>query len=226
MQDHHTHEHTHEHTPGHGHTHGLIDESIIRSKKGVQAVSISLVVLLITALLQLLIFFTTNSLSLLADLIHNFGDALTALPLAAAFLLRSKIAEKYAGYFVVLTLTFSGIVTALEATNRFMHPQPVTHVLTLVLAGLIGFVGNEIAAVIRLRAGKHLHSPALIADGHHARADGFVSLAVVASAVFVALNLAIADTLIGLFITIVILRIAYQSFWTIRESSEMPHFRT
>ena len=218
MRDHHEHDHSHDRGHEHGHTHGLVDESIIRSKEGVRAVSMSLVVLLATALIQLFIFFTTNSLSLLADLIHNFGDAMTALPLAAAFLLRSKIGEKYAGYFVVFTLTFSGFVTAIEAVNRFMHPQPVTHVLSLVFAGLIGFAGNEIAAVIRLRAGKLLHSPALIADGHHARADGFVSLAVVASAFFVALNVPIADTLIGLFITVVILRIAYQSYCTIRES--------
>ena len=171
---HHEHDHSRAHKHEHGHTHGLVDESIVRSKEGIRAVSISLVVLLITSLLQLLIFWSTNSLSLLADLIHNFGDALTALPLAAAFFLRSKIAEKYAGYFVVLTLTFSGIVTAFEAINRLIHPQAVTHAFALIIAGLIGFAGNEIAAVIRLRAGKHLQSPALIADGKHARIDGFV----------------------------------------------------
>lgn len=195
-----------------------MDESVIRSKEGVQAVSWSLLVLLLTSLLQFFIFTTTNSLSLLADLIHNFGDALTALPLAAAFILHNRVAEKNAGYFVVATLFFSATVTAVEALNRLLHPQPVTGLYILALAGLIGFLGNEIAAVIRLRAGARLHSPALIADGKHARIDGFVSLAVVMSAIFIAFNLPIADTLIGLFITIIILRIAYQSYIVIRNS--------
>ena len=217
MHDHHHHDHSDDHHV-HSHVHGLVDESIIRSKEGVQAVSWSLVVLFITAVLQLYIYFATNSLSLLADLIHNFGDALTAVPLGAAFLMRSRVTERYAGYFVVLTLTFSAMATLVEAINRFQHPQLVTNLSILVLAGLIGFAGNEIAAIIRLRAGKHLHSPALVADGHHARADGFVSLAVVASAVFVSFGLGVADTLIGLFITAVILHIAYRSFWSIRES--------
>ena len=169
MSDHHHHTHEHSHDE-HGHSHGLVDESIIRSKEGVQAVSWSLLVLLITALLQFLIFTTTNSISLLADLIHNFGDALTAVPLATAFFMRSKIAEKNAGYFVVFTLFTSAMVTLIEVVSRLLHPQSVTNVFILIIAGLIGFVGNEIAAVIRLRAGKRLHSPALIADGHHARA--------------------------------------------------------
>lgn len=112
---------------GHGHSHGLVDESIIRSKAGVNAVSISLAVLLATAIIQTAIYWSTNSVSLLAHLIHNFGDALTA-------------------------------------------------------AGIVGLIGNEIAAVIRLNAGKRLNSPALIADGKHARVDGLVSLSLVASA--------------------------------------------
>lgn len=218
MYDYPDHEHSHGHGHEHGHTHGLVDESIVRSKEGVQAVSWSLGVLLATALLQLAIFYSTNSISLFADLIHNFGDALTALPLGVAFFLRNRIAETNAGYFVVATLALSGIVTAVEAIGRLIHPEAVTNIPVLILAGLVGFAGNEIAAIIRLRAGKHLHSPALIADGHHARADGFVSLAVVASAVLITLNIPIADTLIGLFITLVILRIAYQSFVSIRQS--------
>lgn len=215
---HHTHTHSHHHShEEHGHSHGLVDESIIRSKAGVQAVSLSLVVLLLASLTQAVIFFSNNSVSLLVDLIHNFGDSLTALPLAAAFLLHSKRAEKYAGYFVVLTIFVSGCVAGVEAITRLLHPQPVGHILTLILAGIIGFAGNEIAAFIRMNAGKRLNSPALIADGAHARVDGLVSLSVVASGVLVWCGLPIADPLIGLIMTIVILRITWQSYKTITE---------
>lgn len=213
----HSHDHGHTHDE-HGHTHGLVDPSIIRSKDGVKAVSISLVVLLITSLIQAFIFFSTNSVSLLVDLIHNFGDALTALPLGAAFLLRSKIAEKYAGYFVVLTIFVSACVAGFVAIDRLIHPQAVEHLVALIAAGLIGFCGNEIAAFIRTRAGKRLNSPALIADGAHARVDGLVSLSVVASGVLVALGFQIADPVIGLIVTFVILRITWQSYTTIVHS--------
>ncbi len=211
----HSHDHGHSHDE-HGHTHGLIDPSIIRSKEGVKAVSLSLVVLLTTALIQGFVFFSTNSVSLLVDLIHNFGDALTALPLGAAFLLRSKRAEKYAGYFVVLTIFVSACVAGVEAIYRLVHPQSIMHLGALIAAGFVGFAGNEIAAFIRTRAGKRLNSPALIADGVHARADGLVSLSVVASGILVVLGLQIADPLIGLIMTFVILRITWQSYNTIK----------
>lgn len=200
----------------HGHSHGLVHASIKRSKAGLLAVSLSLVVLLVTALAQLVVFLTTSSVALLADLIHNFGDALTAIPLGAAFLLRSFVAEKRAGYFVVATIFISACVAAVEAVNRLINPQHIGHLPVLALAGGIGFIGNEIAAQIRLRAGHKLDSPALIADGNHARTDGFVSLAVVASAIVVALGLNVGDPLIGLTITFVILRITWQSFQTVR----------
>ena len=166
----------------------------------------------------MVIFLSTNSVSLLVDVIHNFGDALTALPLAAAFLLRSKVAEKYAGYFVVLTIFISGCVAGVEAISRLFHPQPVEHLFALIVAGIIGFGGNEIAAFIRTSAGKRLNSPALMADGAHARADGLVSLSVVASGILVALGLQIADPIIGLIMTFVILRITWQSWQTITAS--------
>ena len=161
---------------------------------------------------------STNSLSLLADLIHNFGDALTAIPLGAAFILRSKIAEKYAGYFVVFVIFVSACVVAYESVARLLHPESVTNVLALAFAGVIGFIGNELAAQIRLRAGKALNSPALIADGYHARIDGLVSISVVASALFVAIGLQIADPIIGLLITLAIIRITWQSYVTIRHT--------
>jgi cation diffusion facilitator family transporter len=211
-----THDHSHSHGGAHGHSHGLVHASIKRSKAGLRAVSLSLVVLLITALAQLVVFVATSSVALLADLIHNFGDALTAVPLGAAFLLRSFKAEKRAGYFVVATIFISACVAAVEAVDRLLNPQHIDHLGVLALAGVIGFVGNEIAARIRLRAGRTVDSPALVADGNHARTDGFVSLAVVASAIVVALGLNIADPIIGLAIALVILRITWQSFQTVR----------
>jgi cation diffusion facilitator family transporter len=217
--------HDHSHSRAHGHSHGLVHTSIKRSKAGLRAVSLSLVVLLITASAQLAVFVVTSSVALLADLIHNFGDALTAVPLGAAFLLRSFTAEKRAGYFVVAAIFISACVAAIEAVNRLINPQHIDHLTALALAGVIGFIGNEIAARIRLRAGRNLDSPALIADGNHARTDGFVSLAVVASAIVVALGLNVADPIIGLTITVVILRITWQSFQTVRNDAYEHHDR-
>ncbi len=216
MHDHHDHHH-HHHDHSHGHSHGLVDESIIRSRAGLRAVSLSLVVLLVTAVVQGFIYASTSSISLLADIIHNFGDALTAVPLGIAFFMRNRVAEKYAGYFVVLAIFVSALVAAYQAFDRLIHPQIVTNLWILVGAGIIGFVGNEITAVIRTRAGKRLNSSALVADGRHARADGIVSLAVVASAILVAFGWQIADPIIGLIITLVILRITWHSYLTIRE---------
>ena len=212
------HHHTHDAVGGHGHSHGLVDPSIVRSREGVKAVSISLVVLLATTLIQIGVFLTTNSVALLADLIHNFGDALTALPLGIAFLLRSARGEKAAGYFVVATIFVSACVALWQTIERLIDPQPLSHLGALAAAGAIGFIGNEIAALIRLRAGKRLASPALVADGYHARTDGLVSLGVVGSAIIVALGFELGDPLIGLAITLIILRITWQSWRTIHAS--------
>ncbi len=187
------HEHGHDHgsrsTGGHahggesGHSHGLVDRSIVRSRDGVRTVMISLAVLGLTAALQAVIFLASGSVALLADLIHNVGDALTAVPLAIAFVLRSARGERLAGLFVVLAIFVSACVAAYEAVQRLLHPQQLSHLAVLALAGVIGFVGNEVAAQVRLRGGRRLDSPALIADGNHARVDGYVSLSVIASAV-------------------------------------------
>ena len=201
---------------GHGHSHGLIDRSITRSRGGLKAVGLSLAVLLLTSVVQGVIFVATGSVALLADLIHNFGDALTAIPLGIAFFMRSFVAEKRAGYFVVATIFISACVAAATAVERLVNPQTLDHLGILAVAGAIGFVGNEIAAQIRLRAGRRLNSPALIADGNHARTDGLVSLAVVASAATVAAGFELGDPIIGLVITIVILRITWQSIQTIK----------
>jgi cation diffusion facilitator family transporter len=204
------------HHGGHGHSHGLVDESIKRSREALWAVGLSLGILGLAASAQLAIFVASGSIALLADLIHNFGDASTAIPLGAAFLLRSARAERWAGLFVVATIFASACVAGVEAISRLIHPQTPTHLLALAAAGLIGFAGNWIAAGIRTRAGKRLDSPALIADGNHARADSYVSLAVIASAAVVAIGIPVADPLIGLAITAVILKITWDSWRTVR----------
>lgn len=216
--DEHGHDHGHDHPGEHGHSHGLVDRSILRSREGIKAVLRSLGVLGLTALLQGAIFLVTGSVALLADLIHNVGDALTAVPLGIAFLLRSVRAEKLAGLAVVLAIFISACVAGYESTQRLIHPEELSNLWVLALAGAIGFTGNEIAAQIRLRAGRRLASPALIADGNHARVDGFVSLGVIASAGVVAIGVEVADPIIGLLITVVILKITWDSWCVIRAS--------
>jgi cation diffusion facilitator family transporter len=204
------------HGHDHGHSHGLVHDSIKRSHEGIRAVLISLAVLGIAAVAQTLIFALSGSVALLADLIHNFGDALTALPLGIAFWLRSDRGERGAGLFVVAAIFISACVAGVEAVRRLIDPTPPDHLWVMAAAGAIGYVGNHLAAKVRLRAGERLESPALIADGHHARADAYVSLAVIASAAVVAIGLPIADPLIGLAITAVILRITRESWRTVR----------
>lgn len=216
--DAHTHDHAEYHDHDHGHSHGLVDRSILRSQAGIRAVSWSLLVLTLTALAQAIIYTRTLSVALLADLIHNFGDALTAIPLGLAFFLRSARGERLAGLAVVLAIFISALVALGQTIDRFIHPRELSHLWLLAAAGAIGFIGNEIAAQIRLRAGRRLNSPALIADGNHARVDGYVSLGVIASAAVVSLGLDTADPIIGLVITIVILRITWQSWRTIRDN--------
>lgn len=209
----HPHSGPHDH---HSHSHGLVDASIKRSREGVRAVSIALGVLGLTALVQAVTFVASGSVALLADLIHNAGDAATAIPLGIAFALRSARAERWAGLAVVLAIFISAVVAGYEAMHRLIEPRDVEALLPLAAAGAIGFAGNWLAAIVRTRAGRRLDSPALIADGAHARADAYVSLAVVASSAVVALGLQIADPLIGLAITVVILRITRDSWRTVR----------
>jgi cation diffusion facilitator family transporter len=200
----------------HGHSHGLVDASIRRSRAGLRVVGVSLAVLAATAVAQAAIYVATSSVALLADLVHNAGDALTAVPLAAAFLLRSERAERGAGMLVVLAILASAVVAGALAVERIVHPLAPDHLLALALAGAVGAVGNAIAAGVRLRGGRRLDSPALLADGAHARSDALVSLGVVLSALVVALGAPIADPLIGLAISALILRITWQSWRTVR----------
>jgi cation diffusion facilitator family transporter len=207
----------------HGHSHGLVHGSIKRSREGIRAVFISLAVLGLAAVSQTLVFAVSGSVALLADLIHNFGDALTAVPLGIAFWLRSERAERGAGLFVVAAIFVSACVAAGEAVRRLLDPTPPDHLWVMAAAGAIGYLGNHVAAKVRLRAGERLGSAALIADGHHARADAYVSLAVIASAAVVAVGLPIADPLIGLAITVVILRITWESWRTVRGHHHHHH---
>jgi cation diffusion facilitator family transporter len=216
-------DHKHDDHGSHGHSHGLVDPSIVRSRDGVRTVSISLAVLGVAAIAQLGVFAATSSVALLADLIHNFGDALTAVPLGIAFFLRSARGERAAGLFVVLAIFVSACVALYETVQRLVHPHTLSNLWALAAAGLIGFVGNEIAAQVRLRGGRRLDSPALIADGNHARIDGFVSLGVIVSAAVVALGLNLADPIVGLVITAIILKITWDSWRTVRGSAEHSH---
>ncbi|HEY6934480.1 MAG TPA: cation diffusion facilitator family transporter [Marmoricola sp.] len=208
--------HDHDEDAHHDHSHGLVDPSIVRSRSGVKAVSLSLAVLLITSVVQLAVFLLSDSVALLTDVIHNGGDALTAIPLGIAFFLRSRRGELWAGYFVVAVILASALLALFEVVDRFLHPQAPSHLWALFAAGVVGVIGNEVAAVVRWRAGKRLQSPALIADGIHARADGYVSAGIIASAGFIALGLPIADPIIGLIITGLIFHSTWESWKTIR----------
>jgi cation diffusion facilitator family transporter len=211
-----SHAHEHPHASGHGHSHGLVDDSIKRSRAGVRAVAIALAILGLTTVAQAVVFVASGSVALLADLVHNAGDALTAIPLGLAFALRSPRAERLAGLAVVAAIFISACVAGAEAVHRLIDPQRPDALGALAAAGAIGFAGNWLAAIVRTRAGRRLDSPALVADGDHARADAYVSLGVVASAAVVALGLDLADPLIGLAISLLILRITWHSWRTVR----------
>jgi len=219
----HTHDHTHGHGHAHGHSHGLVHDSIKRSREGLRAVALALLVLGLAAAAQAVVFVMSGSVALLADLIHNTGDAATAFPLGIAFALRSARAERWAGLAVVFAIFVSACVAGYEAIDRLINPQQVDQLGALAAAGAIGFAGNWVAALIRSRAGRRLDSPALSADGNHARADAYVSLAVIASAAAVALGADVLDPLIGLAITLVILRITWNSWRTVRAGADAAH---
>ena len=216
----------HHHHDGHTHSHGMIDPEIASSERGIWAVKWSLVGLLITAILQAAVFWLSGSVALLADLIHNVGDAMTAVPLGVAFLVsRRKPTPRFsygfarledlAGVMIVAIVLLSSIITAYESVERFYHPQPLHHLGALAIAAIVGLIGNEIVALFRIRVGREINSAALIADGYHAMADGLVSLAVLLSAVGVWLGYPWADPVMGLIITVVLLKIVWESGQTI-----------
>jgi cation diffusion facilitator family transporter len=187
-----------------------------RLRSGLRTVGISLTVLTATAVLQLVVFVTSRSVALLADILHNVGDALTAIPVAIALLLRSFRAERFAGVAVVVAILISGLASGYAAIDRLVNPQPVGELGALAAAGVIGFIGNWIAAVVRTRGGQQLQSPALIADGAHAAADAYVSLAAIGSALCLMLGWNAADPLLGLAITGFIGHIAWEAWNSVR----------
>ncbi|NEQ41085.1 MAG: cation transporter [Okeania sp. SIO3I5] len=220
------HHHHHHHHDGHTHAHGIIDPEIASSERGIWAVKWSLLGLVITAVLQAVVFWLSGSVALLADLIHNIGDAMTAVPLGVAFFVsrRQPTArfsygfarlEDLAGVIIVVIVLLSAMITAYESVERFYHPQPLDHLGALAIAAIVGFIGNEIVAVFRIRVGREINSAALIADGYHALADGLVSLAVLLSAIGVWLGYSWADPVMGLVITLVLLKIVWESGQTI-----------
>src|SRR5215210_9443069 len=228
MAHNHDEEHPHDHHGGHGHTHGAVDPTIATSERGIWAIKWSFVALMATALLQLVVVFLSGSVALLSDTIHNFGDAATAVPLWIAFALSRLPAsrrfpfgygrvEDLAGVIVVLIILFSAIVAGYQAFERFLHPQPVGFLWAVAVASVLGFLGNEAVAVFRIRVGRQIGSAALVADGYHARTDGWTSLAVVAGAAGVARGAPIADPIVGLLISAVILKIVWDASKTIGE---------
>jgi cation diffusion facilitator family transporter len=214
VQDHH-------HGPG-SHSHGGVDASLLSSREAIRTLWRSLIILGATAALQVVVVIASGSVALLADTVHNAGDALTAVPLAAAFLLGRRPptarltygygrAEDLAGLAVLAIILFSAGYAGYEAIDRLLHPSTPGYLLAVGLAGVIGFAGNEWVAVYRIRTGRRIGSAALVADGRHARIDGFTSLAVVAGAIGVALGFRLADPIVGLAIAVVILRIVWTS---------------
>jgi cation diffusion facilitator family transporter len=214
--------HGHSHTKGHEHTHGAINPSILTNERGIWAVKWSFIGLLVTTLLQVIVVVLSGSVALLADTIHNLGDACTALPLAIAFVLaRRKPSKRFtygygrvedlAGVVVVLTILASAIVAGYESVNRFFHPEPVGYLWAVVAASIIGFIGNEGVALFRMKVGKEMGSAALVADGYHARVDGIASLSVLLSAIGIWLGYPLADPIIGLLMTVLILKIVWES---------------
>ena len=233
--EHEAHEHDHPHDD-HGHDHpggwrgalrgvfaphshdaaDSVDQALKDSREGMRALKISLLGLAVTAILQVFIVLISGSVALLADTVHNFADALTAIPLAIAFWIGRRPpnrrytygygrAEDLAGIFIVAMIALSAAVAGWEAVHRLFDPQEVRNVGWVIAAGIIGFIGNELVAVYRIRVGRKIGSAALVADGLHARTDGVTSLGVVVGGVGVAAGWELADPIVGLAITVAIL---------------------
>jgi cation diffusion facilitator family transporter len=214
--------HDHGHGDAHGHAHGMVDPSITTSDRGMWAIKWSFVGLAATAALQVVVVLLSGSVALLADTIHNCADAATAIPLAVAFWFGRKKpsarftfgygrVEDLAGVAIVLTILASAIVAGYESIQRLLHPQDVLYLWAVIAASIIGFLGNEGVAIFRIKVGREINSAALIADGYHARVDGWTSLAVLFGAIGVWLGYPLADPIVGLLITAAIFGIVLQS---------------
>ncbi len=217
-EDHHGHSRGHSHV----HSHGVVDPSIASTSRGLWALKWSFAGLMVTAVLQVVVVVLSGSVALLADTIHNFADAATAIPLGIAFWLtrrgRSRVftyglgrVEDFAGLMIVVTILLSAIVAAWEAIHRLLHPQPLEFLWLVMLASIVGFLGNEAVAIFRIRVGRQIGSAALVADGYHARVDGWTSLAVLVGALGVWTGYPLADPLAGLVIAAAIFVLVWQS---------------
>src|ERR687890_736949 len=206
----------------HDHTHDAVDPTIATSERGIWAIKWSFLMLAATALFKIVVVLLSGSVALLSDTIHNFGDAATAIPLGIAFALTRLGAsrrftfgygrvEDLAGVVVVLIILFSAVVAAYQAVERLIHPQTVGFLWAVAAASLVGFVGNEAVAAFRIRVGRQIGSAALVADGYHARTDGWTSLAVLLGAIGGWLGYPLADPIVGLLIAAAILVIVWQS---------------
>jgi cation diffusion facilitator family transporter len=200
----------------------VVDPTIVTTDRGIWAIKWSFIGLFITAMMQVIIVYLSGSVALLADTIHNFGDAATAIPLWIAFLFaRAKPSKRYpyglgrvedlAGMLIVGIILFSALVAAYQSIDRFIHPRPVQYLGAVIVASIIGFIGNEAVAVFRINVGKEINSVALIADGYHARVDGWTSLAVLFGATGIWLGFPLADPIVGMGISIAIFGIVWQS---------------
>ncbi len=225
MKEHRSYDQTHESShagPHHDHSHGALDPVLLTTQKGIWAIKWSLLGLLATALFQFGIVLISGSVALLADTIHNFGDAATAVPLWIALVLARKKptnrfsygygrVEDLAGIVIVLAILISGVVVGYESLQGLLSPHKVEYLWAVVVASVVGFLGNEAVAVFRLKVGREIGSAALVADGYHARADGLASLAVLFGALGVWSGFPLADPLVGLLITMVIFKIGWES---------------
>jgi cation diffusion facilitator family transporter len=211
---------------GHGHSHGGVNSSLIENREATKVLLISLVGLLLTSIIQTVIFTFSGSTALLADLIHNFGDALTSIPLYFAFMLsRRKPTKRFtyglnrsediAGLMIVVVIAISALVAGYESIHRLIQGTAMNHLWATAVAAIIGFIGNEVIAFYRIRMGNKMASAALIADGQHARVDGYTSLAVLIGVVGTWMGYPIIDALVGLGITIMIILIVKDSAKTV-----------
>ncbi len=196
-------------------SHAHVAPQIRRSREGLKAVARSVSVIAVTAAIEVVVYISTGSIALLADLIHNFAGSLTAVPIACAFIYGSRRADYIAGIVVVSVILASAAYVAYEAVAGLIHPDRPHHLLTLALAGIVGFAGNAIAAAMRRRSGRRLDSPALVAAGNNSQADAYLSLSVTASAAGVALGFGLADPLIGLAIALIVFHITWTSWRTV-----------
>lgn len=215
----HSHQETSKRSKVHHHSHGFVDDEILRSKQGIRTVFLALGVLGISTAIQMVIYKLTNSVALFADLVHDLGDLFTAVPLIVAFVMHSKKAERVAGYIVVSVIFLTACVAAYEAVERILHPEKPVHLFSLFLAGVIGLVASLIVSKIRISGGKRLSSTALIADGHHALQDALLSIGVIISAIALYFDIEIVDPIIGLVITFFLFKIAWQSFFILKNDT-------